>query len=153
MRCSFLLSIATLCAGLLGPQLACVVSDDTCSGQDGFRCTKLPEDSSSGGDESGGACEADSPGVVLQLENRTGNAIEIVYFVRCDGSDASEFPLMPPGVPDGGDVAVPMPGPGCWMLGYSGEGCEPDMPTETEPLCAGDTYVWTPDADHHVCVG
>jgi hypothetical protein len=146
MRLTSILTIA-----LLASPLACTIEGD-CGGHSGFRCTQLPEDSSSG-DESGDACEADSPGVVLQLENRTGNAIEIVHFVRCDGSDASEFPLMPPGLPDGGDVAVPMPGPGCWLLGYSGEGCEPDMPTETEPLCAGDTYVWTPDAQHHVCVG
>ena len=146
-------SIAISIAVVLCAQLACVVSEDTCSGQDGFRCTKLPEDGSSGAEESGGACEAATPGVVLQLENRTGNTIEIVHFVRCDGSDASEFPLMPPGLPDGGDVTVPMPAPGCWLLGYSGEGCEPDMPHEAASLCAGDTYVWTPDALHHVCVG
>ncbi|MBC8073805.1 MAG: hypothetical protein IAG13_36135 [Deltaproteobacteria bacterium] len=134
-------------------QLACTISDDTCGGQSGFRCSQLADESSSSADESGGACEAESPGVELQLENRTGNTNEIVYFVRCDGSDGSEFPLMPPGLPDGDDVAVPMPGPGCWLLAYSGEGCEPDMPHETAPLCAGDTYVWAPDALHHVCVG
>lgn len=146
-------STSILPAALLSSLLACTISDDTCGGQDSFRCTQLPAESSSDAGSSGDACEADSPGVVLQLENRTGNTIESVQFVRCDGSDASEFPLMPPGLADGDDVAIPMPGPGCWLLGYAGDGCEAEMPIETEQLCAGDTYAWAPDALHHICAG
>lgn len=140
-------------AALLGSPLACTMTGDTC-GQSGFRCSQIADESSSADGSSGGdACEADAPGVTLQLENRTGNTIEVVQFVRCDGTDPSEFPLMPPGLADGEDVELPFPGPGCWLLSYSGDDCEPDAPQSTEMLCAGESFVWTPDAEHHICVG
>src|SRR5262249_20796130 len=99
-------------------------------------------------------CFADDPPATLKIENRTGNAIATVEFVRCDGSDPSEFPLMPPGLPSGMDVEIPLPAPGCWMLNYSGDGCVADPPYSTvDDVCAGTSYTWTPDASHHVCSG
>jgi len=139
---------------LVVPLLGCTFGDNTCEGQNdpGFRCSILAE--SSGEASTGDACFADDPAAIVRIENRTGNAIEVVYFVRCDSTDASEFPLMPPGLPSGMDVEIPLPGPGCWLLDYSGEGCEADTPYSTETdVCAGDTYVWTPDESRHVCTG
>jgi hypothetical protein len=133
---------------------ACTIYDDTCGGlaERGFRCSQDLDES--GSDTEANACfDGDEP-ATLRIENRTGNAIEVVDFVRCDGTDASQFPLTPPGLADGDDVEIPLPGPGCWLLDYSGEGCEGDMPHETPTdVCAGDTYVWTPDELHHACVG
>jgi hypothetical protein len=146
-----------LLAAVLCAPLACSFSDDSCRDQSGFRCAMIPEDSSGSADEGSSgedACMADSPAAILRVENRTGNAIEIIQFVRCDHTDASEFPLMPPGLADGDDVEVPLPGPGCWLLDYSGDGCQGETPHETEmQVCAGETYVWTPDAAHQVCAG
>lgn len=145
--------LASLCAAS-----ACTINDSSCqTGQaNDFRCSMLADDSSdtleSGTDSD--ACADGDEAAIVRIENRTGNAIEIVYFVRCDGSEPSEFPLMPPGLPDGDDVEIPLPGPGCWMLDYSGEGCEGEMPHETAmDVCAGATYVWTPDDLNHVCSG
>lgn len=153
--------VALLC---LAATSACGLGDTRCqTGQDEFRCGEVDEASATletGSDPD--ACQDGDDPVSLRIENRTGNAIEVVSFVRCDGSDPSEFPLMPPGLADGDDVEIPMPGPGCWLLDYAGEGCEGDMPHETQTenqtenqsgVCAGDTYVWTPDDLHHVCVG
>lgn len=150
--------LPSLVLALLGASSACTISDDSCgSGQThDFRCSvdPDPEDTDSATDSDSDAClDGDDP-VSLRVENRTGNAIEVVYFVRCDGTEPSEFPLMPPGLANGDDVEIPMPGPGRWLLDYSGEGCEGDMPHETAmEVCAGATYVWTPDDLHHVCVG
>lgn len=139
--------------------LVAACSDGQRCQDDVFRCGELEgTDEGSSAEESTGStedvCFGDGPGAIVRIENRTGNAIEVVYFVRCDGSDASEFPLMPPGLANGEDVELPLPGPGCWLLDYSGEGCEGTAPHETEmQVCIGDTYVWTPDDLHHECAG
>jgi hypothetical protein len=140
----------SLIAALLAP-VACTQTTTICD-EAGFRCVPFPEESSSGDD--GGAClDGDEPAVV-QIQNRSGNAIETVYFIRCDGTDPSEFPLMPPGLASGEDVEIPLPGPGCWLLDYAGEGCEGEMPTSTEDdVCAGDTFAWLVDDQNHVCAG
>jgi hypothetical protein len=132
---------------------ACTIYDDTCGQNDqGFRCSMIADESSSATDAD--ACEDGADAAIVRVENRTGNAIEVVYFVRCDGTDASEFPIMPPGLPDGEDVELPLPGPGCWLLDYSGDGCEGETPHETaSSVCSGDTYVWTVDDLNHVCMG
>lgn len=136
----------------------CALDDSRCqtAQADDFRCSMLVDDSSdtleTGTDSD--ACLDGDDNAILRIENRTGNAIEVVSFVRCDGSEPTEFPLMPPGLPDGDDVEIPLPGPGCWMLGYSGDGCEAETPHETAmDVCAGATYVWTPDHLNHVCMG
>lgn len=89
----------------------------------------------------------------LTIENRTGNAFETITMTACDMSETQEFPIPPPGLPDGEDMTINLPAPGCWILDYSGEGCESDPDHRAEEVCAGDTYVWTADGDAHVCVG
>ena len=141
---------------LLVLPLGCTVEHNTCDGQNdaGFRCSIIADDSGSDGASTGDACFTADPPAILKIENRTGNAIEVVDFVRCDGTEPSEFPIMPPGLPSGMDLEIPLPAPGCWMLNYAGEGCEADPSYSTdEDVCAGDTYVWTPDESHHVCTG
>ncbi|MBK6922357.1 MAG: hypothetical protein IPH07_33515 [Deltaproteobacteria bacterium] len=97
-------------------------------------------------------CEATDPKPVLKFENRTGNTVETFAFVACDGTMPSEFPLQPPGLPTDQDVEVPLPGPGCWLMSYSGDGCTSEMPFEAT-VCAGETVVWTADDVNHVCIG
>lgn len=130
---------------------ACTQSLDTCDDA-GFRCSQFAESSSSADD--GGACFDDGEPAVVELQNRSGNAVETVFFVRCDGTDPSEFPLMPPGLPTGEDVEIPLPGPGCWLLNYAGEGCVGHEPTSTQDdVCAGQTFLWLLDEQNHECVG
>lgn len=136
---------------LAGSLAGCTQEYDTCADGD-FRCSMIAD--TSGTATTGDACFADDPPPVLQIVNDTGNAIEFVFFVRCDGTDPSEFPLMPPGLATGMSLEIPLPAPGCWLLNYSGEGCEGDMPHETATdVCAGETYVWDIDLAHHLCVG
>lgn len=100
------------------------------------------------------ACFADDPVAAVRIVNDTGNAISVVTFVRCDGTDPSEFPLMPPGLQTGSSLEIPLPAPGCWLLNYSGEGCEGALPHETAmDVCAGEVYEWMIDNFHHQCVG
>lgn len=136
----------------VGVQSGCIISDTTCANGD-FRCSMLA-DESSGEPTDGDACFADDPVAAVRITNTTGNAIEVVTFVRCDGSDASEFPLMPPGLATGSSIEIPLPAPGCWAMNYSGEGCQGAMVHETAmDVCAGDVYEWTPQTDNHICAG
>lgn len=135
-------------AGLGG----CIISDDTCANGD-FRCSMIADESSTDPTD-GDACFADDPVAAVRVVNDTGNSIQVVDFVRCDGTEPSEFPVMPPGIATGTSLEIPLPAPGCWLLNYSGDGCEGDMPHETAmDVCAGDVYEWNIDSLHHVCVG
>lgn len=110
---------------------------------------------STGADGSTGAvaCDADTPKPILHIDNQTGNGFDVIYFVHCDGTEPSEFPLVPQ-LATGASLEIPMPGPGCWILDYDGDGCSAEPPHQTEmDVCAGDTYVWTAGPDTHVCAG
>ncbi|MFV8754402.1 hypothetical protein ACNOYE_27970 [Nannocystaceae bacterium ST9] len=89
----------------------------------------------------------------LDFTNATGNTVQVIHFVACDQSDQSDYPLPPPGLPTGESVSIPFPGPGCWYLNYEGDGCQGDQAIETEGLFCDDTYEWTADEAHHICVG
>lgn len=82
----------------------------------------------------------------------TGNAVEEITMVACDMSDQSSFPVPPGGLPDGGELTIDLPGPGCWVLQYSGEGCFGDVPGMVEAAC-GETVEWVLTGENHVCAG
>lgn len=89
----------------------------------------------------------------LHIVNQdTGNAVEEITMLACDMSDQSAFPVPPGGLPDGGELTIDLPGPGCWLLGYSGEGCFGDPPGMVEAAC-GETVEWVLTGENHVCAG
>ena len=87
------------------------------------------------------------------MTNNTGNTIEVLHFLACDMSDGNDYPLPPPGLANGDSTNIPFPGPGCWLIGYEGEGCASDMPVTTPELACGEVYSWMPDDLNHVCQG
>ena len=121
---------------LLLPALACATDNED-------------EGSESNADETGGECTPPS----LDLRNNTGNTIEGITFVKCDMSDGNDYPLPPPGLADGEGTTIPFPGPGCWVLGYEGEGCFEFEPVTPPELDCGETYAWTLTEDNHICQG
>jgi hypothetical protein len=88
----------------------------------------------------------------LHIVNDTDNAVEEVTMLACDMSDQSSFPVPPGGLPSGGELTIDLPGPGCWLLGYSGEGCFGDPPGMVEAAC-GETVEWVLMNANHVCAG
>ena len=109
----------------------------------------------------GVACTEDEPEIpedcteqpTLDVTNMTGNTIQVIYFVACDMSDQSEFPVPPPGLADGESISIPFPGPGCWRLNYEGDGCEAYEPIQTDPLDCDSMFEWLVDEDNHICTG
>lgn len=96
------------------------------------------------------ACVDDLP--QLRVVNRTGNAIEEIEMLACDMSDLVSFPVPPDGLPDGSELTIALPAPGCWVVSYSGEGCFSDPPFMTE-AAACETVTWETSLDEHVCAG
>ncbi len=88
----------------------------------------------------------------LHVVNGTGNAVEEITMSACDMSEQSSFPVPPGGLPDGGDLTIDLPGPGCWVLEYAGEGCFGDPPGMVEAAC-GETVEWALTPESHVCAG
>lgn len=88
----------------------------------------------------------------LHVTNTTGNAIEEIIMLACDMTDQVSFPVPPGGLPDGGELTIDLPGPGCWVLQYNGEGCFGDPPGMVEAAC-GQTVEWSLTPDSHVCAG
>jgi hypothetical protein len=89
----------------------------------------------------------------LRVVNQdTGNAVEEITMVACDMSDEFSYPVPPGGLPDGGEITIDLPGPGCWVLQYSGEGCFGDVPGMAEATC-GETVEWVLTGENHVCAG
>lgn len=89
----------------------------------------------------------------LHIVNQdTGNAVEEITMLACDMGDQVSFPVPPGGLPDGGELTIDLPGPGCWVLGYSGEGCFGDPPGMVEAAC-GETVEWVLTSASHVCAG
>jgi hypothetical protein len=135
-----------LVTGLALGASAC--GDDTNDGDTGSDETTAADTTESA--ETGGEC---STPTVLELTNNTGNAIEVIHFLACDISDGSDYPVPPPGLAHGETESFPFPGPGCWLLGYEGEGCYNGMNVMTDDLVCGDVYVWMPDDSDHICTG
>lgn len=102
----------------------------------------------------GGATTDCAPDELPQLHvvNQTGNAVEEITMLACDMSDMSSYPVPPGGLPTGGELTIPLPGPGCWVLQYSGEGCLSDTPGMVE-AAACETVEWLLDENNHACAG
>src|SRR4029079_10007793 len=81
----------------------------------------------------------DSP--QLHVVNDTGNAVEEIVMTACEGLDAYSYPVPPCGLPQRAELTIDLPGPGCWMLSYSGEGCFDDVPGMVEAACV-QTVEW-----------
>ena len=96
-----------------------------------------------------GAC-AELP--QLHVVNGTGNGVEEITMLACDMSDQAAYPVPPGGLPDGGELTISLPGPGCWILGYTGEGCFGDPRGMVEAAC-GETVEWELTPENHVCAG
>ncbi len=96
------------------------------------------------------ACSGGLP--QLHIVNATGNAVEEIIMLACDMSDQSSYPVPPGGLPDGGELTIDLPGPGCWVLQYNGEGCFGDPPGMVD-AAACETVEWMLTLDEHVCAG
>lgn len=88
----------------------------------------------------------------LHVVNGTGNGVEEITMIACDMSEQNAFPVPPGGLPDGGELTIALPGAGCWILGYTGEGCFGDPPGMVEAAC-GETVEWALTVENHVCAG
>lgn len=72
--------------------------------------------------------------------------------VAWDMSDEVSYPVPPGALPSDGERTIDLPGPGCWMLDHSGEGCSADARSMVEASC-GELVEWTLRPDDHVCIG
>lgn len=88
----------------------------------------------------------------LHVVNGTGNGVEEITMLACDMSDQAAYPVPPGALPDGGELTLSLPGPGCWILGYTGEGCFGDPRGMVEAAC-GETVEWELLPENHVCAG
>lgn len=99
--------------------------------------------------ETGGTCDAPP---AVQVTNTVSNAIEELIFTACDMSDQVSYPVPMGALPPGEMLTASLPGPGCWIIEYRGEGCETNNPLMAE-VEACDTVAWEPDEFNHGCVG
>ena len=136
------------------PALACG-DDGTDTAETGADEGASTADSDSGRGTSEGAATDDGACAELpqlHVVNGTGNAVEEITMLACDMSEQSSYPVPPGGLPDGGELTIPLPGAGCWILGYTGEGCFGDPHGMVEAAC-GETAEWELTLDAHVCAG
>lgn len=145
---------------LLGAAAAAACGDDGTdtaeTGADEGASTAATTMSPGTADEATAAATADDGACAelpqLHVVNGTGNGVEETTMIACDMSDQTSFPVPPGGLPDGGELTIPLPGPGCWILGYTGEGCFGDPPGMVEAAC-GETVEWALLPESHVCAG
>ena len=105
-----------------------------------------------GGDDA--ACEASDEPSSVTVDNRTGATIEQVTAAPCDGGEAVELALPAEGLEFSTQATVELPGPGCWLLQWSGGGCSNGTPYRTSTdVCPGDTYEWQASVEGRVCSG
>jgi hypothetical protein len=98
------------------------------------------------------ACEPSDEPTSLAVDNRSGNAIDQLVATPCDGSETYEITLPGGGIPFSEQATVELPGPGCWLLHWSGEGCRNDPPHRTATnVCPGEPYAWKVTIDGRVC--
>lgn len=95
-------------------------------------------------DEKGdGSCEPSSQPATVNVDNRSGGLIEAITAMPCDGGDAQELTVPAEGIAFSSQASVELPGPGCWVLEWSGESCSGESSHRTSPaVCGGDTYEW-----------
>lgn len=142
--------------GIAGALLASACGDDDGStaetGADDGASTTAPAT----GDETAATASAEDTSCAdlpqLHVVNQTGNGVEEITMLACDMTEQSSFPVPPGGLPDGGDITIDLPGPGCWVLQYGGEGCFGDEPGMVDAAC-GETAEWTLTPENHVCAG
>ncbi len=104
------------------------------------------------GDDS--TCEASDEPSSVTIDNRTGDLIERVTASPCDGGSEVELGLPAEGIAFSSQVTAELPGPGCWLLQWSGGGCSNGTPYRTSTdVCGGDTYEWQVSVDGRVCDG
>ena len=107
-------------------------------------------------DEADGAsaCEpGDSPSSVT-VDNRSGDHIERIVAAPCGGGAEQELSVSEGGIPFSEQATLELPGSGCWLLSWSGDGCGNETPYQTSTdVCAGETYEWTINVDGRVCEG
>jgi hypothetical protein len=115
--------------------------ESTAAATAGTAATAMAEDT---------ACSDEPPR--LHIVNATGNAVEEIVMLACDMTDEVSFPVPPGGLPVGGELTIDLPGPGCWVLQYNGEGCFADPPGMVE-AAACETVEWMLTPESHVCAG
>ena len=100
-------------------------------------------------------CPESTEDAFVTAENRTGSVMTTFTFRACDGSDLVTSPIPGEGLADGEDLTMELPKPGCWIMGYEGNGCfnEPKHQTAPMGVCGGDTHVWLADAEAHTGPG
>ena len=153
-----------LADALLGPAAVGACGDDgtdtaETGADDGASTTATSTSAGTGQStaEAGTAAETADDGACTELPqlhvvNGTGNGVEEITMIACDMSEQNAFPVPPGGLPDGGELTIALPGAGCWILGYTGEGCFGDPPGMVEAAC-GETVEWALTVENHVCAG
>ena len=100
-------------------------------------------------------CEPSDEIASLALDNRSGVRVEMLTASPCDGSGSPQMLTLPSGgVEFSAQATVELPGQGCWLLSWSGEGCSNDPPYRTSSdVCGGETYAWTIAGNGLACEG
>jgi hypothetical protein len=100
----------------------------------------------------GAACEPSDAPASLSVDNRTGGLVSTITATPCDGDEQHVLPLSEAGLAFQETATLALPGPGCWLLTWSGEDCTNDPPYRTSTdVCAGETYAWTITVEGRVC--
>ncbi|MCA9708605.1 MAG: hypothetical protein KDK70_22340 [Myxococcales bacterium] len=99
-------------------------------------------------------CEPSDEPSSLVIDNRSGVAVDRIVATACDGHQEQELVLPEGGIAFPSQATVELPGPGCWLLAWSGEACNNDPPYRTSTdVCGGDAYEWTISVEGRVCEG
>ena len=99
-------------------------------------------------------CEASDEPASLAIDNRSGVRVETLTATPCDGGEEQPLALPEDGIDFPAQATVELPGPGCWLLSWSGEGCRSDPPHQTSSeVCGGTTYEWTISVEDQECEG
>ena len=97
-------------------------------------------------------CEPGDGPTSLSVDNRSGGLVSTITAIACDGGEKHLLSVPEGGIPFSEQASLELPGPGCWELHWTGEGCKNDPPyrTTTE-VCPGDTYAWTITTEGRTC--
>lgn len=97
-------------------------------------------------------CEPSDEPTVLALDNRSGGPIDELTATPCDGTETHELTLPAGGIAFAEQANIELPGPGCWLLHWSGGGCRNDPPYRTSTsVCSGEPYAWTVTLEGRMC--
>lgn len=112
----------------------------------------LPLSTCDGEASDSAACEPSEAPASLTVDNRSGNHIEAISATACDSSEEQALTLPAGGIAFTSQATIELPGPGCWLLRWEGEGCSNETPYRTSTnVCGGETYEWTVRVDGRVC--